>query len=305
MSIVRLARAAAVLCLCLPAMAQQLWFAQNDNASYGSYAAGWPASVIAFRFTAPSNASIAEAEVFTGNQTPAPHSVEIRTVDPVTGLPAALLGQPGTWTSTHARCWQGAVLATPANVSMGQDYYLVWHTGGMFPQHSLSDDNYPGNVLVETHISDGSSWHAQAMLNAKFRLFSVYPAGTVQAFGTGKPGQYGIPGIGITGWPAIASPLDVWLDNAARRQPALLLLGSPIPSGVPLPFATIYSSTAATILVTTELLSSPTSGGASLTLRVPNLAGLAGLQLALQWVVYDPMAADSLSHSSAVTATIQ
>src|SRR5688572_20016786 len=73
-------RLALVLAFSLAAVtaapAQQLAFARNDNPSYGGYAVGWPASVIAFRFTATMPVVVA-AQIFTGNQTPAPHQLEV------------------------------------------------------------------------------------------------------------------------------------------------------------------------------------------------------------------------------------
>lgn len=160
------------------------------------------------------------AQVLTGNQTPATHSLELRAHHAVTGPPGALLGQPGSWLTHPVRCWQGAQFLQAPAVQQGQDYWLVWRVQGMFPQHSVSADGNPANVLVETRYSDGNSWHAQAMTVRKFRLFAPYAAGTTNVFGTAKPGQCGDPAIGLSGWPALGSPIDVWLDNAARRQPA-------------------------------------------------------------------------------------
>ena len=96
--------AIAALAVPRPAGAQQLLLARNDNTSYGSYAVGWPASVIAFRFTAPPGAAVAAAQVFTGNTTPAPHTLELRDHDAATGLPGTLLGPAAGWTTIHARC---------------------------------------------------------------------------------------------------------------------------------------------------------------------------------------------------------
>ncbi|GAB4137887.1 MAG: hypothetical protein Fur0037_03310 [Planctomycetota bacterium] len=293
------------LLLAVSAEGQQLWLARNDNLSYGNYAAGWPASVIAFRFTAPSNAAIAAAEVFTGNQTPAPHSVEIRAHDAAADQPGVLLGQSGSWTSTHARCWQGAVLAQAAQVASGQDYWLVWRVGGWFPLYSRSADNHPGNAMVDTRVSDGSTWFARALLPAKFRLFTARAAGSFAPFGSGKPGQFGVPSIGTTGWPSVGSPFDVWLDGAARRQPALLLLGLPIQGGTQLPFMTLYSTASANVLVTTELSAGPSVGSSTWSIFVPNHPAASGFPLALQWVVLDPAAQDGISHSAAVLALIR
>lgn len=306
----RLLHALSLALLCATAPAQQLALSQNDNLSYGSYALGWPASVAGFRFTATNAMTIGAAEVFTGNQTPASHTLEIRTRNATTGLPDQLVGQPGTWTSIHARCWQGAVFAQPAVLSANTDYFLVWRVGGSFPQHSVCVDNLPGAVLSEVRISDGNTWHAQATTSAKFRLFSPYAAGTTNAFGTAKPGIYGNPTIGLSGWPAVGTPIDVWLDNAARVASsappnAVLLIGWPIPGGLSFPFADIFCSGEVLLFLQTRLHSNPTAGACSYSLFVPNDPVAVGLSIAFQWGVLDPAAADGLSHTSAVTAVIQ
>lgn len=294
----------AALALATSVPAQQLVFAQNDNPSYGGYAVGWPASVIAFRFTA--NAPVlAAAEVFTGNQPPAAHTLEIRTRNATTGLPDQLVGQPGTWNTVHTRCWQGAVFAQPATLTIGQDYFLVWRVTGMFHQHSLSADTEPSNVPLEVRISDGNTWHAQAQLAGKFRLFAPYAAGSNSSYGTGKAGQYGVPQIGLSGWPALGSPIDVWLDSAARNVVAVLVVGTPIPTGVPLGFVDLFVTPDVLLAVTTKTHTNPLSGGIGYTISVPNDPAAVGFPLSFQWGVFDPLAVDGFSHSAAVTALIQ
>lgn len=296
-------RLALVVALAAALPAQQLAFSLNDNPSYGSYAVGWPASVIAFRFTATVPVLVA-AQIFTGNQPPAAHTVEIRTRNTTTGLPDQLVGAPGGWTTTHTRCWQGAVFAQPATLALGQDYFVVWRVQGMFHQHSVSADTEPSNVLVETRISDGTTWHAQAQLAGKFRLYSPYTPGTTSAFGSGKAGQYGVPTIGLQGWPALASPIDVWLDNAARNVPAVLVLGTAIPSGVPLGFADLWVTPDLLLTMLTKTQSNPLAGGIGYSLFVPNTPTAIGYALSFQWGVFDSLALDGFSHSAAVTAVI-
>lgn len=295
---------AALFVLDTTARAQQLWLAQNDNVSYGNLAVGWPAAVMAFRFTAPSNETIVAAQVFTGNAAPAPHTLEVRTHDPLTGLPGALIGGLGSWTTEHVRCWQGAVLAQPAAVNAGQDYWLVWRVTGMFHQHSVSADATPGNVLSEVRISDGNTWHGQATLAAKFRLFRGAAAGQTFAFGTPKPGTHGAPTIGMTGWPALGSPIDLWLDNAVRRQPVLLLLGDPVSAGIPLTIGTLWTTIHQSFLTATVTESSPFVGGVSMTLQIPNDPALSGVVAAFQWGIADPLAADGIAHTAAVGLTV-
>lgn len=294
--------AAGLLAAALPA--QQLVQSQNDNPSYGSYAVGWPASVIGFRFTAAAPVVVA-AQVFTGNATPATHSVEIRTRNATTGLPDQLVGAAGAWTTTHTRCFQGAVFAQPATLTVGQDYFLVWRVQGMFPQHSVSADTEPGNVPVETRVSDGNVWHAVAQLPGKFRLFGPYGAGTTSDFGIGKPGEYGVPTIGLQGWPARASPIDVWLDSAARNVLAVLVVGVPLSPGVPLGFCELYATPDILVAAVTRMHVSPLNGGISQTLMVPDTPFVVGYAAAFQWLVFDPAAADGISHTAAALAIIQ
>jgi len=296
----------AILLLAAVAPAQQLLDARNDNTSYGPYAVGWPSSVIAFRFTATATTDLTAAQVFTGNQTPAPHSVEIRTRDAGTGLPSALIGQAGTWQSTHVRGWQGALFAQPAPVVAGDDYFLVWRVAGMFPQHSVSADTEPANVLVETRYSDGNTWHAVAQTPGKFRLYGVSSVaiGTNTLYGAGKAGQYGVPTIGLQGWPALGNPVDVSLDNAARNVLALLIVGFPIPTGAPLGFLDLYVTPEILTLFVTKTHTNPLSGGISATLSVPNDPTWHALPLSFQWAVLDPLAVDGWSHTGGATAFI-
>ena len=284
---------------------QQLAAATNDNPSYGGYAVGWPASVLAFRFTA-NTPVLAAAQVFTGNQPPASHSLEIRTRNATTGLPDQLVGQPGSWLTKHTRSFQGALFAQPANVTPGQDYFLVWRVQGMFHQHSVSADTEPSNVPVEVRVSDGSTWHAQAQLPAKFRLFAPYAAGPIgAAFGNGKPGQYGVPTIGVHGWPSLGSPLDFWLGSASRNTLAVLVLGTAIPGGAPVGFADLYVTPDALLTALTRTHTNPLSGGIAVTLMVPNTPTAIGFALAAQWGVFDPLAADGFSQSGAIGVVIQ
>lgn len=285
------------------APAQQLALAVNDNPSYGGYAVGWPASVIGFRFTANVPVLVA-AQIFTGNQAPASHSLEIRTRNLTTGLPDQLVGAAGSWTTTHTRCWQGAVFAQPATLTVGDDYFVVWRVQGMFHQHSVSADTEPSNVPVETRVSDGVSWHGLATLPGKFRLFAPYTAGTNSTYGTGKAGIYGVPTIGLHGWSAVGSPVDVWLGSAARNVPAVLVLGTPIPSGVPLGFADLWVTPDLLLTMLTKTHTNPLTGGVSYTLFVPNTASAVGFPLSFQWGIFDVAAADGFSHSGAATALI-
>jgi hypothetical protein len=296
-------RFALVLAFAAALPAQQLVLALNDNPSYGGYAVGFPATTIAFRFTANA-AVVAAAQVFTGNQPPATHTVEIRTRNATTGLPDQLVGQPGIWSTTHTRCWQGAIFAQPATLTINQDYFLVWRVTGMFHQHSLSADTEPSNVLIEVRTGDGIGWQGLGLLPGKFRLFAPYVPGTTSSYGTGKAGQYGVPQIGLHGWPAIGGVVDVWLDSAARNVPAVLVLGVPIPPGVPLGFATVWVTPDVLLTLITKTQTNPLNGGVCHSLFVPNTPSAIGFPLSFQWGVLDAMALDGFSHSGAVTAII-
>ena len=196
------------------------------------------------------------------------------------------------------------MFAQPAQLAIGVDYFLVWSVTGMFHQHSVSADTEPSNVPVEVRISDGSTWHAVSQLPGKFRLFAPYVAGTTSTYGTGKAGIYGVPTIGLQGWPAIGSPIDVWLDNAARNVPAILVLGTPIPTGVPLGFANLWVTPDLLLTMVTKTQTSPPSGGLDYSLFVPNSPAAIGYPLSFQWGVFDVAALDGFSHSGAATAVI-
>ncbi len=288
-----------------PLSAQQLVFAQNDNLSYSNSAVGWPASVLGFRFTAPTAMVLDAAQVFTGNQPPATHTLEIRTRNATSGLPDQLVGQPGSWQTLHARCWQGARFAQPAVLAGNTDYFLVWRVTGMFHQHSTSNANDPNQVQSEIRVSDGATWHAATSGAAKFRLFAPYAAGNTFAYGTARPGIYGNPQIGLSGWPAIGSPIDVWLDNAARATPALLAIGWPIPGGISFPVADVYVTGDVWLVLQTWTHTSPLSGALSYTFSVPNTPAANGLPLSFQFGVFDAAAPLGFAHTGAVTAVLQ
>ena len=192
-------------------------------------------------------------------------------------------------------------------LGIGRDYFLVWHAG--FSQHSLApyDPSNPPQMVEVHHIISGF-WLLSGIGPAKFRLFAPYPAGPTSAFGTGKAGEHGVPTIGLHGWPSLGSPIDVWLAGAARNVPALLVAGTPIPGGVPLGFANLFVTPDALLLLPTETnfpdLAPVLTGGASTSVLVPSLPSAIGFPLSFQWGVFDPLALDGFSHTSAVTALI-
>jgi hypothetical protein len=113
-----------------------------------------------------------------------------------------------------------------------------------------------------------------------------------------------VPTIGLQGWPAIGSPIDVWLDNAARNALALLVLGLPIPTGVPLGFVDLWVTPDLILTVTTKTHTNPLSGGLGYTVFVPNTPSAIGFPLSFQWGVFDVAALDSFSHTGGATALI-
>ncbi|HEU4419770.1 MAG TPA: hypothetical protein VFT55_12600, partial [Planctomycetota bacterium] len=197
----------AVLLALAAAPAQQLSFAVNDGPSYANTTTGgryW-----AFRFTANAPILVA-AQVFTGDTQPHPHTLTIYSRDLHTGRPDQPISLPAQWTVTSARCWQGAAFPAPVPLSIGSDYFLLWHAG--FSQHSWAPYD-PANPpqMIETHQGISGLWLTSGISPAKFRLFAPYSAGPTSAYGTGKAGQHGVPSIGLHGWPALGSPIDVWL----------------------------------------------------------------------------------------------
>jgi hypothetical protein len=85
----------------------------------------------------------------------------------------------------------------------------------------------------------------------------------------------------------------------------LLLIGWPIPSGMPFPFANVFVTGDVIVFLQTRLHTNPTAGAVSYSFFVPNTPAALGLDLSFQWGVLDPAAADGLSHTSAVTAVLQ
>jgi hypothetical protein len=83
------------------------------------------------------------------------------------------------------------------------------------------------------------------------------------------------------------------------------VLGTPIPSGVPLGFATLWVTPDLLLTLTTRTHTSPLVGAVEHTLVVPNTPAAVGFPLSFQWGVLDAQALDGFSHTAAITATIQ
>ena len=73
----------------------------------------------------------------------------------------------------------------------------------------------------------------------------------------------------------------MWLDDAARNVPAVLVVGTPIPSGVPLGFATVWVTPDLLLTLQTRTHTSPLVGAVSHTLAVPNTPAAIGFPLSV------------------------
>lgn len=291
-----------------PLDAQRLAYALNDDGLLaGSTALGWPVAQAAFKGVAPRALQVTAAQVLTGESS-GQMRIELWSHDPVGNRPLASLGAGGAWTMTRVNCWQGASFAQPVALSAGQEYWLVWWTT-MFCQASFS--SAAPNTDYCFSADGGFSWQQSApgvnySQACKFRLYEAGNVGTTLLYGTGKPGTGGlVPAIAVSGWPAIGNPLDVTLDLAARRVPAVLFAGSQwnAPLG---PVGTLLVLPVLDFAATTVSIVSPApiAGAATLSFPVPLDPTLRGGQVALQWWVLDAGAVESLTHSEGALVTI-
>ncbi|MBL8899074.1 MAG: hypothetical protein JNM84_15650 [Planctomycetes bacterium] len=294
--------------LAAPASAQRLAYAVNDDGLLnGSLALGWPVAQAAMKGVAPRALQVTAAQVITGESSGAMH-LEIWTHDPALNRPGTSLGATASWNLTRVNCWQGASFAQPVALAAGQEFWLVWWTT-MFCQASFS--SAPANVDYCYSADGGFTWQQSApgvnyTQACKYRLYEAGNVGTTQLYGAGKPGTGGlVPAIGVCGFPAIGNPLDVTLDLAARRAPAILLVGSQwnAPLG---PAGTLLVIPVGQIPVTTGSIFSPAplSGAATLSFAVPFDPTLRGAPVALQWWILDAGAVESLAHSDGALVTL-
>lgn len=292
-----------LLALAAPTAAQRLALAINDDDTFNPGSAiGWPSSTVAMRFSPTAPFAANAAEVFTGNGTGS-NRLAIWSHDVANDRPMAPLAPAASWSMVPARCWQGAAFATPIQLLAGTTYWLVWDVVN-FSQNSVSATTVTPNVDVRVSSNGGASWHAAVTWAAKLRVHEFQPTGTLNAYGTAKPGQYGNPTIGVSGWPTVGNPLDVWVDDTAVATPCLLLVGTP--TNLPLPIGTAWVDPAVTYFLRTLYRTTPAfRGSATHTFRVPNHPAAVGLPLSFQWGVLDPAAVDGLSHTAAVTALLQ
>lgn len=299
----RTALLVALLSLAADLAAQRLALAINDDDSHNPGSAiGWPSGTVAMKFVPAANLQAAAAEIFTGNGT-GTNRLAIWGHDAANDRPSAPLALPASWSMVAARCWQGAAFAAPVPLAGGTTFWLVWDVVN-FAQNSVAATTVTPNVDVRVSADGGASWHAAVVWAAKLRIHEPHPTGTVLTYGAAKPGVHGDPRIDISGWPSVGNAFDVWVDDTARNVPALLLIG--LPANVPLPFATVLVDPGPVLFFTTRFGTTPSfRGTATHTFRVPNLPAAAGFPLSFQWGVFDPAAADGLSHTAAVTALLQ
>jgi hypothetical protein len=297
------------LILALPLPSQSLCHAVNDDDQYDtSIALGFPVAQAGFKGVAAGNLAVVAAEVFTGESS-GTMRLAIWSHDPANNRPLALLGTAGSWTMTRVNCWQGAVLGQPVQLTQGQHFWLVWDTT-MFCQASFS--TAPANVDYCYSANGGASWQQQApgvpyRQPAKYRLYCAGTSGSVALYGTGKAGTGAlVPAAGVTGWPAPGNPIDVTLDLAARRVPALLLVGPRQALNVGVGTALVFPPIVVLPVVTGSIFTpAPIAGFAGVTLRIPPDASLRGVKVGFQWWVVDAGAMDGLSHSDGAEVTIQ
>lgn len=291
-----------------PLGAQRLAHAANDDGLLeGSTALGFPVAQAAMKGVAPRALLVTAAEVLTGESSGSMR-LEIWTHDPVLNRPGTSLGASASWSMTRVNCWQGAGFPQPVALAAGQEFWVVWWTT-MFCQASFS--TAAPNLDYCYSADGGFTWQQQASgVNwsraCKYRLYEAGNVGTVQLYGAGKPGTGGlVPAIGVCGYPAIGNPLDLTLDLAARRVPAVLLVGTAwnAPLG---PLGTLLVQPVAELPATTASIFSPAplAGAATLGVLVPFDPTLRGAQVALQWWVLDAGAIESLSHSEGALVTV-
>lgn len=290
------------------ASAQRLAFAQNDDGLlHFAVALGFPVAQAAMKGVAPRALQITAAEVITGESSGVMH-LEIWSHDVVNNRPLASLGASQNWTMTRVNCWQGAQFNQPVSLSAGQEFWLVWWTT-MFCQASFS--SAAPNTDYCYSSNGGFTWQQPApgvnySQACKYRLYEAGNVGTTQFYGVGKPGTGGlVPTIGICGWPAIGNPLDVTLDLAARRVPAVLFAGTQwnAPLG---PVGTLLVLPLVDFTVPTVSLSTPApiAGVATQSVFIPLDPSLRGAQVALQWWIFDNGAVENLTHSNAALVAI-
>ncbi|MEO6594826.1 MAG: hypothetical protein ABIP94_08750 [Planctomycetota bacterium] len=292
-----------LLAFAIPASAQRLVLATNDNDTFNPGSAiGWPSSTVAMRFLPSANMTATAAEIFTGNGA-GTNRLAIWSHDAVNDRPLVPLAPAASWSMLPVRCWQGTTLATPIPLAAGQTYWLVWDVVN-FAQNSVAASSTPANVEVRVSSNGGTSWNASVTWAAKLRIYEASATGAITAYGTAKPGVYGNPSIGVSGWPTVGNPLDVWVHDTAAATPCLLIVG--VPTNIPLGFATLWVDLQVTVFLSTLYVNSPVwRGSLSHTLRVPNTPSAVGFPLSFQWGIFDGAAAEGLSHTAAVTALLQ
>ncbi|MCB9892139.1 MAG: hypothetical protein H6833_10865 [Planctomycetes bacterium] len=288
------------------ALGQQQCYSVNDDGTFNNGSAlGWPVAKAAFKGTAPTNLLIVGAEVFTG-ESPGTMGVTLWSHDTGNDRPATQLGTPGTWSSRNANCWQGALFPQPIPLAAGQTFWLAWDTT-MFCQASFGAG--AANVDYCYSADGGNSWQQSApgvpyQQACKYRLLCAGPTGTVTRYGQGKPGYNQLtPSVDVCSWPARGNRIDLLLENAAPRVPAVLLLGAQ--AMLPIGVGTLLATPDVQLPLTTSyIVSGGLVGYANVQLPIPLDPTLAGASAAFQWWILDTAANDSLAHSDGILVTI-
>lgn len=108
---------------------------------------------------------------------------------------------------------------------------------------------------------------------------------TVQEYGVGKPGSFGVPHLGAPTLPWIGDSLAAELTDAAPNAPAILLLGF-APLAAPFDGGTLLVNPALSLFVTTSA-----SGSLELEFPLPADPQLCGWTIYQQMLILDPGAA--------------
>lgn len=287
--------------------AQQQCASRNDDGTLVTNTSmGGPNLLLGMRLVAEGNYTVSAIQVPTGLVS-GPGSMAIFDHDAVNDRPNQNVSGSGIYTQSNVIAWQGASLPTPIAVTAGQVFWVVW---GM-PNGSRTpwSTNTVGDVPYRASFDGGLTWNGQnngatpwPAKPYKIRLFCPYLTNPILSVGQGKLGAVGVPTIEVTGWSAQSNELGVILNQAAPASPAVLAIGTQTQFQVP-GIADVYVNPILTVLVTTTGTAGRDIGTASLPIPIPSL-GARGFPLAVQWFVIDPLALNSVAHTSGRHTTI-
>jgi len=292
MRIHHLLSAALLGAVSLTAQASRVCQADFDNPTYDSAVSmGGPNLLLAIKTQATSTYAATRVEMFTGNGSGV-NSVSLWSHDPVNNRPLAQLAI-GSWNMMTIRGWQGANLTPPVFLTTGTDFWVVW--GCINGSQASTAGNGAGAQPYRGSFDGGASWNGPFTSRQwKYRIWCDGPPGQHEVFGTSCSGATRIrPVLGWSGVPNLGSTFTLLLDRAPANSFAILAvgdsntnyLGNPLPfslAGLGAPGCSVQAAPVSTTFVPTDGV-----GQASVTLNMPNLALLFGLQFYDQWLVLD------------------